>query len=128
VTLNVYISAAIFFYSMFKRIKSSSKLLNITIKSINKNDEKRIDSLILAYEIVNHRVLICTKKGESYGRGSETPTTKNKITIAVPSSVQVTPSSQVAVATIVIFPSPRMRPVNIFAVPPGARLDMFPVV
>ena len=68
------------------------------------------------------------KKEESYGRGSDTPTTKNKSTSAVPFSVQVTPCSQVAVATIVIFPSPRMRPVFIFAVPPGARLDRFPVV
>ena len=34
-------------FSMFKGIKSSSKLLNITITSINKADEKHVDSLLL---------------------------------------------------------------------------------
>ena len=36
------------------------------IKSINKNDEKRIDSLLLTYETVNLWVLIYTKDHESF--------------------------------------------------------------
>jgi len=36
------------------------------IKSINKNDEKRIDSILYSHETGNHRVLIYTKDHESF--------------------------------------------------------------
>jgi len=49
------------FYSVFKRVISFLIRLNITIKFINEDDEKRIDSLLLTSEIVNHRVFIYKK-------------------------------------------------------------------
>jgi len=74
----------------------------------------------LAYNVLNKE-----KKRGGYRSGSDTPTTKKNSTIAVPSSVYVDPSKQVAIATIFIFPNPRIKPVFIFAVSPGARHGIF---